>query len=104
MIFESREKFLLFLEILEKGNSRMLGDGTMSTLESNIALISTIPEDMQEQIHTYLITNFFDENPFKPLSQNEILEELAESRDCYARGEYKEFDEALDEISEKYGI
>ena len=34
----------------------MLGDGTMSTLESNIALISTIPEDMQEQIHTYLIT------------------------------------------------
>ena len=51
-----------------------------------------------------LITNFFDENPFKPLSQNEILEELAESRDCYARGEYKEFDEALDEISEKYGI
>lgn len=76
----------------------------MSILEENIAIISTIPEDMQEKIHTYLVTNFCVANPFKPLASNEILDELAESRECYERGEYKDFDEALKEISEKYGI
>lgn len=76
----------------------------MSTLESNIALISTIPEELQEQIHTLLVTNFCTDNPFKPLSEKEILDELAEARACYQRGEYKDFDDALDEIGKKYGL
>ena len=44
------------------------------------------------------------EKPLKPLSAKEILKELAESRDCYEHGEYQDFDDALDEISEKYGL
>lgn len=75
----------------------------MSTLESNIALLSTIPEELQGTIHTYLV-NLCSDNPFKPMSANEILDELAESRACYERGEFQDFDEALDEISDKYGI
>ncbi len=75
----------------------------MSTLESNIALLSTIPEEFQGAIHTYLV-NLCADNPFKPMSANEILEELAESRACYERGEFQDFDEVLDEISDKYGI
>lgn len=38
------------------------------------------------------------------MSEQEILEELAESRACYERGEYMDFDEALDAISKKYEL
>lgn len=41
---------------------------------------------------------------FKPLSGDEILTELAESRRCYRSGEVEDFDKALDEISAKYGL
>lgn len=76
----------------------------MSTKEANIALLSTIPEDAQKQIFIYLTNNFCDGNPFKPKSADEIYADLAESRECYARGEYQDFDEAIDEISKKYGL
>jgi len=40
----------------------------------------------------------------RPKSKQEILEGLAESRACYERGEYMDFDDAIDEISAKYGL
>lgn len=89
--------------MLKRKKCQALGVDTMSTLESNIALLSTIPEEFQGTIHTYLV-NLCADNPFKPMSANEILEELAESRACYERGEFQDFDEVLDEISDKYGI
>ena len=50
----------------------------MSTLEANLALLLTIPEERQEEIQSYLLTNFCVGNPYKPLSSSEILAELAE--------------------------
>jgi len=76
----------------------------MSTKEANIALLSTIPEDAQKQIFVYLTRHFCNGNPFKPKSAEEIYSELAESRVCYERGEYEDFDDALDDISKKYGL
>ena len=76
----------------------------MSILEANINLIATIPEERQEEIQRYLLLNFCEDNPYRPLSANEIAEELAESRACYLRGEGKDFDEAIDEIRAKYGL
>ena len=76
----------------------------MSTREANIALLSHIPETEQKKIYLYLTENFCTENPFKPLTANEILGELEESRACYERGEYKDFDSAVEEIGTKYGI
>lgn len=84
--------------------SEMLEVDTMSTLESNIALLTTIPEEFQEQIHTLLVSNFCTDNPFKPISEKEILDELAEGRACYQQGKYKDFDCAVDEVEEKYGL
>ena len=72
--------------------------------EANIALLSTIPEDAQQQIFVYLTQNFCGGNPFKPMSADEIYSELAESRACYERGEYEDFDTALDDIGKKYGL
>ena len=41
------------------------------------------------------------ENPYKPLSRNEILSELAQSRECCERGEGEDFDKVVDEIQSK---
>ena len=76
----------------------------MSTKEANIALLSTISEDAQEQIFVYLTQNFCNGNPYKPKDAEEIYSELAESRAAYERGEYEDFDDALDDISEEYNL
>lgn len=60
--------------------------------------------DRQKEIQRYLLVNFCENNPYKPLSGDEILSELAESRACYDRGEGEDFDKALDEIGAKYGL
>ena len=76
----------------------------MSTKEANIALISVLPDEDQEKIFLFLSENFCDDNPYKLMSAAEIAAELSESRDCYEHGEYQDFDEALDDITNKYGL
>lgn len=76
----------------------------MSTLEANLALLLTIPEENQEEIQSYLLTHFCGNNPFKPLSSSEILAELAESRACYQAGGGEDLDKVLDEIGDRYGL
>jgi hypothetical protein len=50
------------------------------------------------------LINFCSDNPYKPLSEKDIMDELAESRKCYENGEGEDFDHALAEIGEKYGL
>jgi hypothetical protein len=76
----------------------------VSTLEANLELLSTIPEDHQEEIRRYLLINFCGNNPYKPLTKKEITEELAASRTCYQNGDGEDFEKALDEIGAKYGL
>ena len=45
-----------------------------------------------------------DENTFELKTAENIYSELAKSRACYERGEFEEFDDALDEISKKYKL
>ena len=61
----------------------------MSTLEANMALLSTIPEENQKEIQKYLLVNFCENNPYRPLGRGEILEDL---------------DAVIDEIEMKYGL
>ncbi|MCQ2911788.1 MAG: hypothetical protein MJ244_06310 [Clostridia bacterium] len=53
----------------------------MSTREANIALLSTIPENVQQ--HIYLTNNYCNEKSCKPLTADEIYSDLAKSRECY---------------------
>ena len=76
----------------------------MSTLETNMALLLKIPEERQEEIQSYLLTNFCTDNPYKPLSSSEILAELAESRACYQADEGENIYKVLDEIGDRYGL
>jgi hypothetical protein len=76
----------------------------VSTLEANLELLSTIPEERQEEIQRYLLINFCGDNPYKPLTKKEISDELAESRMCYQNGGGEDFEKVLDEIGTKYGL
>ena len=82
----------------------MVGVDMMNTREANIALLLTIPDNAQQQIFNYLSENYCYESPYKPLSSDEIYSELEESRTCYERGEFEDFDKALDDISTKHGL
>lgn len=77
---------------------------SMSILESNLELLSTIPEECQKEIQSYLKINFYRDNPYKPLYREEILPEPAESIEYYDCGEGENFDRALDELGVKYGL
>ena len=57
----------------------------MNTRDNNIAVLSTTP-------------------PLRRLSAEEIYAGLEESRKCFEKGDYSDFDEALDEMSKKYGL
>ena len=62
------------------------------------ALTSDIMKFISEQ------KDLFDDMEIKPMSAQEIYAHLAEARACYERGDYRDFDEALDEISKEYGL
>lgn len=76
----------------------------MTVMQSNLDLIRKIPEERQQEIHNFLILNLPNDNPFEPMSKQQILNELAESRRQAEDGDYRDFDEALDEIEAKYGL
>ena len=82
----------------------MLGADAMSMKETNIALLSTIPEEFQSQIYNYLTKNFCKTGPFAPRSADEIYSDLAAAREYTARGMYEDFDDALDDISARYEL
>jgi hypothetical protein len=90
--------------VQEKSDRQDGGSLYMSTLEANLALLLTIPEERQEEIQSYLLTNFCTDNPYRPLRSDEILAELAESRACYLAGEGEDLDKVLDEIGDRYGL
>lgn len=74
----------------------------MSTLEANLELLSTIPEEYQEEIQHFLITNFCSENPYKPLSKNGIKLGLFNGMKYIAEG--RDIDECNNEIAELFGV
>lgn len=82
----------------------MSGVDSMSIKDINVALISKIPEDEQQQIFMYLTQNFCAKNPFVQKSAAEIYADLEQSRKCFERGEYEDFDDVLDSISKEYGL
>lgn len=86
-----------------KGENIVRGVDTVNLKEANIALLSAIPEDAQHEIHKYL-SGYCEDNPFKCLSRTDILDELKKSRENYEKGEYKDFDQALNDISKKYDL
>ena len=63
-----------------------------------------MPTLMDKEVNMDLTQNSFKGNSWNLKSAEEIYLELAESRACYELGEYEDFDDALDDISKKYGL
>ncbi len=44
------------------------------------------------------------DNPFAPMTEQQILDDLAESREEAEKGNYREFDEFMDDLEAKYDL
>lgn len=77
----------------------------MNTLDATISMLRALPESDIKIIHdiTYFIYTK-RHNPSKPITKEQILNDLAISREQIANGEYQDLDKAIDEIETKYGI
>lgn len=89
-------------ELLLEGNTQELEE-ILRALDKGIDDMEngrTVPHEQAMEI----VRQRLKEYALKTMSEQEILDELAESRVCYERGEYMDFDEALDAISKKYEL
>ncbi len=79
----------------------------MSTLEATVSMLEAMPEEARLQVFEYT-QNLFGakkpQNPFLPLTKDQILEDLAVSRKQIDEGEVCSMEDALDELEKKYGF
>ena len=77
----------------------------MSTLEQTVSMLESLPEDDVKAIHDITYRFYIREHsPLKPVTREQILMDLAVSRQQIANGEGKELGEAIREIEAKYGL
>jgi len=77
----------------------------MSTLEQTVSMLEALPEEDLKAIHDITYRFYIHaRNPFAPLTKKQILQDLAISREQAANGEFMDFDDAIREIREKYGL
>ena len=77
----------------------------MSVAEATLNLMSTMSEEeLLEMYHQ--VRHIIDQraNPFRPLSKQRILADLAISRPQIEKGETIEFDQAISEIEAQYDL
>lgn len=79
----------------------------MSTLEATVSMLETMPEEARLLVFKYtqsLFTAPKPANPFTPKSKNDILDDLAESRQQIADGSCVDMKQALQEMGAKHGF
>lgn len=79
----------------------------MNTLKNTVSMMELLPEEDLIEIQS-LTKKLFNlrnaDNPFQPLSKQEIIKELQTSRKQTMNGQCKDMDKALEGIREKYGL
>lgn len=78
---------------------------SMSLIDATKSLIDTMSEDELLEIY-HQARNIIDQrsNPFRPLTKQQILADLATSRKQIEDGEYLDFEDAINEIEAQYGL
>ena len=79
----------------------------MSTLEATVSMLEAMPEEARILVLQYtqkLFSSPRPANPFIPMSENDILSVLAESRQEIEGGKGINMDTALDTLGKKYGF
>ena len=79
----------------------------VSTIEATVSMLEAMPEDAKLLVFNYtrsLFSSANNPNPFVPLTEDQILSDLAESRQQIADGKGMNMREALSEMGEKHGF
>lgn len=75
----------------------------MSTLEATVSMLEAMPEDARIKVLEFtqqLFTSRKPANPFVPVSQEQVLSNLAESRRQIAAGQGLNMEEALNKMGD----
>lgn len=77
----------------------------MSTLESTVSMIQQLPEKDLLKVQAF-VRLFFSEtdNPFSPLTEEQIYSQLEESRLQASEGKVKDAWQIASDVREKYGL
>lgn len=79
----------------------------MSTLEATVSMLEAMPEDARIKVMEFtqkLFTSRKPANPFVPISEEQILSDLAESRRQISDGKGINMEEGLNRIGKQHGF
>ena len=78
----------------------------MSTLDATVSMLEAMPEDARIKVMEFtqkLFTSRKPANPFVPVSQEQILSDLAESRQQISAGQGLNMEDALKRMGKQIG-
>lgn len=79
----------------------------MSTLDATVSMLEAMPEDARIKVMEFtqkLFTSRKPANPFVPVSQEQILSDLAESRQQISNGKGLDMEDSLKRMSKQHGF
>lgn len=79
----------------------------MSTLDATVSMLEAMPEDARIKVFEFtqqLFTSRKPENPFLPVNQEQVLSDLAESRQQIAKGHGLPMEDALKRMGKQHGF
>ncbi len=79
----------------------------MSTIEATVSMLEVMPEEAKLLVYKYTQSLFSSKkpaNPFIPLSEEQILSDLAQSRREIAEGKGLDMKDALNKMGEAHGF
>ena len=79
----------------------------MSTLDATVSMLEAMPEDARIKVMEFtqkLFTSRKPANPFVPVSQEQILSDLAESRQQISAGQGLNMEDALKRMGTQHGF
>ena len=79
----------------------------MSTLDATVSMLEAMPEDARIKVMEFTQTLFTSRkpaNPFVPVSQEQILSDLAESRQQISAGQGLNMEDALKRMGKQHGF
>ena len=79
----------------------------MSSLEATVSMLEVMPEEARAKVLEFtqgLFTSHKPQSPFVPLTKEQVLADLAESRRQIAEGKGMDARQALDEMGRKHGF
>lgn len=79
----------------------------MSTLDATVSMLEAMPEEARIKVLEFtqqLFTSKKPANPFIPVNQEQVLSDLAESRQQIATGQGLNMEEELNRIGKQHGF